>query len=70
MFIDIEPSQYPLERKLWIRHFNGLLETGKINPDILGHLDSYQQFAVNHYQEHYVLITLMLLTFHDHYFLV
>jgi hypothetical protein len=47
MFIDIEPAPFPLERKLWILHFNGLLETGTINPDILPYLDSYQQFAVN-----------------------
>lgn len=51
--LNIEPAPTPLERKLWIRHLNNLLETGTLNPDILPYLDSYQTFCVNEIKKYY-----------------
>jgi hypothetical protein len=45
--IGIDPSPTPLERKIFNAHYDNLLITGKLNPDILAQMDSYQQFACN-----------------------
>lgn len=42
-----EPSNTPLQDKIFRSHYDRLLETGSINPDILGYMDRYQQRAVN-----------------------
>lgn len=43
----IEPATEPLERKVYNAHLDKLLETGTLNPEILEHCDSYQQYALN-----------------------
>ena len=43
----IESSQTPLERKVYNAHFDRLFATGTLNPEILEHCDSYQQYALN-----------------------
>jgi len=45
--LDIEPAQEPLDRKTFNRHFDNFLKTGKLNPEILEHCDSWQQYAIN-----------------------
>lgn len=43
----IEPTQQPLDRDIFNKHFDHFLATGNINPEIIEMMDSYQQFAVN-----------------------
>lgn len=43
----IEPAATPLERKLFNQHYDHLMETGELNPDILPHLDMWQMHAIN-----------------------
>lgn len=45
--LGIEPAQEPLDKKIYNAHFDRLLETGQLNPEILEHCNSYQQFALN-----------------------
>ena len=45
--LGIEPSPTPLEPKLWRMHFDNLLNTGQLNPDILPMMDAWQMHAVN-----------------------
>lgn len=45
--LGIEPSHVPLDRKIFNAHFDKLLETGQLNPDILPHCDAWQQNAIN-----------------------
>lgn len=45
--IGIEPASEPLDRKIYNAHFDKLLETGQLNPEILEHCDSYQMHALN-----------------------
>lgn len=47
MIGDIELSSVPLRDKEWHTHLEGLLNTGKLNPDIIPYLDSYQWYCVN-----------------------
>jgi hypothetical protein len=46
--LDIEPSPVPLDRDIFNKHFDNLLMTGQLNPEILPLCDSYQQCAINH----------------------
>jgi len=45
--LGIEPSPTPLERKVYNAHYDNLLNTGQLNPDIIPHMDSYQMYAIN-----------------------
>jgi hypothetical protein len=45
--LGIEPALEPLERKVYNQHFDNLLKTGQLNPDILVHCDKYQMYALN-----------------------
>ena len=45
--LGIEPAQEALDRKIYNAHFDKLLQTGLLNPEILEHCNSYQQFALN-----------------------
>lgn len=45
--LEIEPSPTPLEPKLWRRHLDHYLMTGNLNPDIIPHLDAFQQGVIN-----------------------
>lgn len=45
--LGIEPSSTPLDRKIFNSHYDNFLTTGKLNPDIIPLMDSYQMFAVN-----------------------
>jgi hypothetical protein len=42
-----DPSPTPLDRKTFNAHFDRLLETGQINPEILEHMDWVQQRVIN-----------------------
>lgn len=46
--LGIEPAQKPLDRNIFNAHFDRLLETGELNPEILEYCDKYQQCALNH----------------------
>jgi hypothetical protein len=45
--LDIEPSPTPLDRDTFNKHFDNLLNTGQLNPDILPMMDAWQMHAVN-----------------------
>lgn len=45
--LDIEPSPVPLDRDVFNKHYDGLLNTGQLNPDILPLMDAWQQNAIN-----------------------
>lgn len=45
--LGIEPSLEPLDRKIYNLHFDNLLNTGQLNPEILPLMDCWQQHAVN-----------------------
>lgn len=45
--LDIPPSPTPLDRKVFNKHYDNYLKTGKLNPEILEHCDIYQQVAIN-----------------------
>lgn len=45
--LGIEPAQEPLDRKEFNKHFDGLLITGKLNPEILDFMSRDQQMAIN-----------------------
>lgn len=45
--LDITPSPTPLDRKIFNRHFDNFLKTGKLNPEILELCDAWQQYAIN-----------------------
>lgn len=45
--LGIEPANEPLDRKIFNQHFDNLLKTGKLNPDILVLCDRWQQHAIN-----------------------
>lgn len=45
--LGIEPAQEPLDRKIFNQHFDNLLTTGQLNPDILLHCDKWQMHAIN-----------------------
>lgn len=42
-----EPASTPLPRLEFNKHLDALLTTGKINPEILGFMDSGQQYVLN-----------------------
>lgn len=44
---DIPPSETPLERDVFNKHFDHFLATGKMNPDIIMEMNAYQRYAVN-----------------------
>lgn len=45
--LDIEPAQEPLEPKLWRKHLDHYLMTGQLNPDIIEHMDAFQQGVIS-----------------------
>lgn len=45
--IGIEPAKEPLERKEFNKHYDNMLNTGKLNPDILPYCDAWQTNALN-----------------------
>ena len=45
--LDIEPSPVPLDRDVFNKHYDGLLATGQLNPDILPLMDEHQIRAIN-----------------------
>ena len=55
--LDIPPSETPLERDVFNRHFDHFLETGQINPDIIVEMDAYQRYAVNEVKKAFKRIT-------------
>ena len=56
MFVGIEPAHEPLPSKEWHKHLEGLLNTGKINPDILWYLDYKQQFCINEIKKCFIRV--------------
>jgi hypothetical protein len=45
--LGIEPANEPLDRKVFNEHFDNLLKTGKLNPDILPLCSASQQMCYN-----------------------
>jgi hypothetical protein len=45
--LGIEPSPEPMDRKTFNKHFDNLLVTGQLNPDILEFCDKWQMNALN-----------------------
>lgn len=45
--MEIPPAETPLPDKEWHRHLESFLTIGELNPDIIPHLDSYQQYCIN-----------------------
>ena len=45
--IDIPVHPEGLPSRIFNIHFDGLLTHGNLNPEIIEHMNSYQQFAIN-----------------------
>lgn len=45
--LDIPAHPVGLSRDLFNKHLDGLLETGTLNPDILPHMNEFQQRVIN-----------------------
>lgn len=45
--LGIEPSDRPLDRKVFNLHYDRLRDSGNFNPDLIPQLDVYQTVAVN-----------------------
>jgi len=54
--LDITPAQEPLEPKLWRMHLDHYMTTGKLNPEILEHMDSFQQGVINEIKKSFIRI--------------
>ena len=54
--LDITPSETPLEPKLWRSHLDNYMQTGMLNPDIIPHLDAFQQGVINEIKKSFARI--------------
>ena len=45
--LGIEPSETPLERKIFNSHLDNFLKTGQLNPNIIPYCDKGQQYVLN-----------------------
>ena len=52
----IEPTQQPLESKLWRMHLDNYMMTGMLNPDIIPHLDAFQTGVINEIKKSFARI--------------
>jgi hypothetical protein len=52
--IGIEPSDTPLERKEFNKHYDNFLVTGQLNPDAFAEMDAWQQFACNELKKAFI----------------
>ena len=57
MMGDLQVSDTPLDRDTFNKHFDHFLATGKMNPEIIELMDSYQQYAVNEVKKAFKRIT-------------